>query len=379
MGSSEILQIKLMLNTKKILLVEGDPFEARVFENLLDEIEVQCYFEHYSSLDLSLIALKENQYDIVFFNYHLLIGSSFILLDFIKSEGLNIPTVIITPRSTPQMAVELIQKGVTDYIPKSLLTPDGLSQSIRGAIRLKELQTKQNKTENRLKSIENRLETIISNTPIILFVLDSKGLIQIGLGKYWESFNPNNTRLIGIDFSKAYSDFEPLIFAYNTSLEGNTKECQVEINDVVFEVTFTPRLNEKNELIEVLGLALDITNHEKGRAALLKATKIAEKTSQMKQGFIANMSHEIRTPMNAIIGFTDLLSETSLTGIQTDFVDTIKTSGNNLVSLVNDILDFSKIEAGKLRIEKEDFELKKVVKSVVNILEIKSAPPSEPL
>ena len=68
---------------------------------------------------------------------------------------------------------------------------------------------------------ENRLETIISNTPIILFVLDSKGLIQIGLGKYWESFNPHDTGLIGIDFSKAYSDFEALIFAYNASLEGN--------------------------------------------------------------------------------------------------------------------------------------------------------------
>ena len=362
-----------MLDTIKILLVEDDAADARGFERLLDEIEGQCSFEYCSSVDLSLIALKENQYDIVFLNYHLLVGNSFILLDYIKSESLNIPTVIITPSSAPQIAVELIQKGATDYIPKSLLTPDGLSQSIRGAIRLKELQAKKNKIENRLKSIENRLETIISNTPIILFVLDSKGLIQIGLGKYWESFNPHDTGLIGIDFSKAYSDFEALIFAYNASLEGNLKECQVEINDVIFEVTFTPRLNDKNELIEVLGLALDITNHEKGKAALLKATKIAEKTSQMKQDFIANMSHEIRTPMNAIIGFADLLSETSLTGIQTDFVDSIKTSGDNLVSLVNDILDFSKIEAGKLRIEKEEFELEKVVKSVVNILEVKSA------
>ena len=362
-----------MLDTIKILLVEDDAADARGFERLVDEIEGQCSFEHCSSVDLSLIALKENQYDIVFLNYHLLVVNSFILLDYIKSESLNIPTVIITPSSAPQIAVELIQKGATDYIPKSLLTPDGLSQSIRGAIRLKELQAKKNKIENRLKSIENRLETIISNTPIILFVLDSKGLIQIGLGKYWESFNPHDTGLIGIDFSKAYSDFEALIFAYNASLEGNLKECQVEINDVIFEVTFTPRLNDKNELIEVLGLALDITNHEKGKAALLKATKIAEKTSQMKQDFIANMSHEIRTPMNAIIGFADLLSETSLTGIQTDFVDSIKTSGDNLVSLVNDILDFSKIEAGKLRIEKEEFELEKVVKSVVNILEVKSA------
>jgi len=99
----------------------------------------------------------------------------------------------------------------------------------------------------------------------------------------------------------------------------------------------------------------------------------AERATKAKSTFLATMSHEIRTPMNGVLGMASLLSETSLSSEQEEYTNTIRNSGEALLTVINDILDFSKIESGNMELESHDFDLRQCIEEVMDLFAPKAA------
>ncbi len=134
-----------------------------------------------------------------------------------------------------------------------------------------------------------------------------------------------------------------------------------------------PVLGSDGRVENFIAVETDITARVDTEVQLRRAKTEADDASKAKSEFLASMSHEIRTPMNGVIGMTSLLMETSLNAEQRDYINTIRTSGEALLTIINDILDFSKIESGKMELERAPFELALCVEEALDLFALQSS------
>jgi PAS domain S-box-containing protein len=124
-----------------------------------------------------------------------------------------------------------------------------------------------------------------------------------------------------------------------------------------------------------LEVFVDISERKRAEEQILRAKEAAESANVAKSQFLANMSHEIRTPLNAVIGFADLLRRTSGQSDEAtrqDYLSTIHTSAQHLLSLINDILDLSKIESDRFEIELVRCSPHDVISDVISVLRVRA-------
>jgi len=231
-----------------------------------------------------------------------------------------------------------------------------------------------------LKTRAEELSILLSTIPALVYFkdIDHKYIL---VNKSFERFV--NLPFYGIQGKKV----EELIPEYKTN---KYQEMELEViqsglplynieeaitknkKEVWLTTNLAPYRDNEGEIIGLVGISWDITFRKKYEHELQDAKEQAEEGTRAKSEFLANMSHEIRTPMNGIIGMAEILKQAELGDQEEENLDILISSTRSLLSLVNDILDISKIEAGKIELEIEDFEIRKLLKDIENIIFIKA-------
>ncbi len=163
------------------------------------------------------------------------------------------------------------------------------------------------------------------------------------------------------------------------ALEEQAKNLKTLNEAQTIQTKFLQRLNaelekQKSEiLVRQAEAERARAEAESARVEAEKARLEAEQANQAKSAFLAAMSHEIRTPMNGVLGMASLLTETSLTAEQLEYTDSIRSSGDALMTVIDGILDFSKIESGKLELDNHPFDLRQCIEEVMDLFSTKAA------
>lgn len=221
-----------------------------------------------------------------------------------------------------------------------------------------------------------KLSSAVEQSPSSVVITDVTGCI--------EYVNPKFTALTGYTLEEARGQnprmlksgrqppefYEDLWKTITAGREWRGEFCNRKKNgDLYWEAaSISPIRDADGKPKHFVAVKEDVTERKRAEQALIEARQAAEAATKAKSNFLANMSHEIRTPMNGIIGMTDLALDTQLTPEQRDYLNTVKSSADALLTLINDILDFSKIEAGKLELEPINFALRDALADMLNTL-----------
>ncbi|GAB2687459.1 hypothetical protein GCM10027037_07150 [Mucilaginibacter koreensis] len=355
-----------------ILIVDDKEENIIALEALLKRNDIKLFST--TSPNEALRIAWENPIAIALVDVQMPEMDGFELVEMLKSNPRtrDILVIFVTAISKEaKYAVKGLGTGAVDYLYKPL-DPYITSAKVDSFIQLARSQE-----EIRLKNEElKNYALVVKNSADIICSIDVKNY-RI------ETINPAIERVLGFKPDEVLGKSIIDLAAKGDKIKIRTKLDEMAVNNtdtLSFECqfeTFSKRIiwvecrmsyRTKTIFINIS----DISPQKSFQEQLIKSKEAAEYGKKVKENFLANMSHELRTPINGIVGLTNLLRNTPMDDQQNSMLDLLEVSSQSLLGVINDVLDLSKIEAGKFSIIRTPNDIRKLVKSVFDLMKFKA-------
>ena len=299
-------------NIMDILVVEDSATQAARIKYLLESCNYKV--EVTENGQKAMEWLSKNTPSLVISDIVMPEMNGFELCEKIKSDERTegIPVILLTSLSNPEEVIEGVSCGADSFITKPYNNEYLISN-------IKKLLSEKAAPESKTKTLGIEINYNGGKRQIRT---DPQKVIKLLLNIYQGAIYQNN------ELIRTRDELRQLNERLEELVEERTKEL-------------------KKDEAKILAFNAELEQRIAERTAQLDAANRA------KSEFLANMSHEIRTPMNAVLGYAELLGFMLEDKTQRDYIESIKSSGRSLLTLINDILDLSKIEAGKLELQFE--------------------------
>ena len=410
------------MDSNHILVVEDSLTQAVKLEYILLERGFQVSLV--SSGEKALGMLAEKDVDLVISDVVMPGMDGYELCEKIRENVRyeNVPVILLTSLSDPGDIIKGLKSGATNFVTKPY-DEDFLISRIESVLKNKYFESENSTTQEvdfefhgekhvlkadfsqvfhlllatyentllqsrqldvanrKLIDREEQLSSVLASMSAKIAVLDPRMKIIAANDSWREIFVPGTSEegLGSIDFEEAILssgflrgsmselmdgvrsvvDGKSKLFSCEYSFESKEKPCW-------YLLEVTPMQGDSGGAVASF---IEITDRKAMEREIIRARDAAEKANRFKSRFLASMSHEIRTPLNAIIGMTDLTLRSGLSAKQTEDLELVKVSADQLLTLINDILDLSKVEARMLTLEESDFSLCDALLDVVKSME----------
>lgn len=219
------------------------------------------------------------------------------------------------------------------------------------------------KTQEALRNSENRIKTIVNGSPVILWSVDSDGIIEWVDGKALEPLGLKKEDLIGKPAKSIFPDHSKINNDFDILLQGGSIDTEIlQIGNVYHEYSLNPIFDQDGNLVRINGISMDVTDRIAYEIELEKANEELREIDDIKNNFISTISHELKTPLVAIRGYLELILTRDYDKKQVrEFAEIALSSSRRLEQIIFELLDISSLQTNTMQFDFERLDLNSLI------------------